>query len=105
MLSRLGSTFLGLGGALPLSANLGYIAICPSPDVLPDGSKVLWAVRARAVESWRLQPTEAGGEMLVDEWDGIDNKFKEQLLEQDDGLRGILPQTLDLQILDAQPKE
>lgn len=104
MLSRLGNTFLGFGGALPLSSNLGYIALCPIDQDTADGYKILWAVRARAVECWRLHPTDAGGEMLLDEWDGIDAKIREQLLEEGDGLRGIMPQTLDLQILDAQPQ-
>lgn len=99
--SRLGSTLLGLGGSLPLSSNLGYIALCPSPSELPDGSKMLWAVRNRAVETWSLHPTDAGGEVMLDEWEGIDLTIKHQLLDQGDGLRGILPQTLDLQILDA----
>lgn len=96
VLSRLGSTFLGSG--IPLTASLGITALTSSSDSLSDGSRLLWVAKPKSFEAWKVY-AEKAGDTSYDEWEGIENILQNALLA--DEIPGVLPQTLDMQVLDV----
>ena len=102
MLARLGSSLLfGVGPSIPLDLRAGILALSAAPSDESTGGRLLWAVKARSVECWKVDLEH--GDALVGDWELMDDLLLPAVLAE--GVQGVHANLLDLQILDGKARE